>query len=285
MLDELQDAVTREAALMDAMSEAFAEDLADVYTRLQLRVRALLDQFEAEGGRLVSTQANLGRAIQLRNDLWAALRAAGYDGLIADAVGAPLDRLAADVLSSSKIANAAAKLTPVDVNALAAFKELRLADLVDVGDDLLRTVWRSILDGVVGLRPIKDLVKDIARATDLSLRQARTIYDTGISTYARQVDLLLSSGKPDERYVYVGPLDSLTRPFCRTWIGKVLERQEVEKLDNGQMPNPLITAGGYNCRHSWRRVSKFDAELNRLAETGDRAEWARAADEPKERAT
>jgi hypothetical protein len=41
-------------------------------------------------------------------------------------------------------------------------------------------------------------------------------------------------------------------------------------MDNGQLPQPLITGGGFNCRHAFKRVSAIDAELLALMDTGVR---------------
>jgi hypothetical protein len=204
---KLQAAGVKDAILQQAIVDAFGADLADVYARLTVQVRRLLDQFLTEAEHLVANEANLGRAIALRQELRVALDRAGFSDLASAAVDAPLDALAASVLQTSKIANQAASFASFDVRALAAFKDLRLADLLDVQDDLLRTLWRSTLDGVIGLRRVPDLVQDISRALDISARQARTIYDTAVSTYSRQADLLLSTGEPDELFLYVGPLD------------------------------------------------------------------------------
>jgi hypothetical protein len=28
-------------------------------------------------------------------------------------------------------------------------------------------------------------------------------------------------------------------------------REQIQKMDNHQLPNPMITRGGWNCRHVW----------------------------------
>ena len=55
------------------------------------------------------------------------------------------------------------------------------------------------------------------------------------------------------RYEYSGLDDKLTRPFCEHLleVGKAYTRAEIEKMDNGQLPNVFLTGGGWNCRHQW----------------------------------
>jgi hypothetical protein len=54
-------------------------------------------------------------------------------------------------------------------------------------------------------------------------------------------------------------VDALVRPFCREHLGRVYTRDEIAELDNGQLPNVLLTGGGYNCRHVWTEISAFSA--------------------------
>lgn len=61
------------------------------------------------------------------------------------------------------------------------------------------------------------------------------------------------------------------RPFCETWIGKVRTREAIAEIDNEQLPDSLVTGGGYNCRHRWARVSVLDDELIEIAGTNQRA--------------
>ena len=52
-------------------------------------------------------------------------------------------------------------------------------------------------------------------------------------------------------YVYLGPDDNLTRPFCDSLVERRLLREQIDQLDNDQIADVWITRGGYNCRHGW----------------------------------
>lgn len=53
-------------------------------------------------------------------------------------------------------------------------------------------------------------------------------------------------------YKYVGPKMEGSRQFCSNLLyGLTLTRGQVLELDNGQMPNVLLNAGGYGCNHFW----------------------------------
>ena len=56
----------------------------------------------------------------------------------------------------------------------------------------------------------------------------------------------------------VGPpaSDKLIRPFCKRLMaqaarGRTWSRQQIDRMDNGQMPDVFSTCGGFNCRHQW----------------------------------
>src|SRR5690348_15460353 len=157
MADQQRDA-ERIAAVLDAMTEDFAAELDGVLRLVTARIRALVKELEVEAdGRLVANRVNLRRALRLRNDILQLLEQAGYVDLVTKATDAPLDRLATQVLRGDQQA-----LDAFDLDVIVALKEIRLADLLQVGEAAAVTLWRTTVDGVLGLRPIVDLVQDVA---------------------------------------------------------------------------------------------------------------------------
>lgn len=266
---DLQRQAIREAAMQDAAVVQFDAELRRVVRRLTALLRKELEDFEVdETGRTVTSLNNLARVFALRRKSRALLRQSGYDQLALFAVGDPLDELAAAML---KGAGVSVTLGPSVVDTLTAWKEFRLADLLDLADDAARAIQRIALDGTLGLRPVDRLIGDVSKILDLSFRQARTQYDTAVSTFSRQIEQVTSTGAPEELFLYVGPVDERARPFCRDWIGKVRSRAVIARLDNGQLPDVMLTSGGWNCRHIWKRVSVLDDELIAIAGTDQRA--------------
>lgn len=251
---------------MDTALAAFSRELEMVLARLTAEVRRLIRQLDVSpAGRLESTQRNLRRALRLRQDLLKALDQMGYRQVVLRATDAPLDQLARQILRADQVA-----IARPTVEMVAALKEIRAADLFQVGAEIAQQLWRTVVDGVLGVRPVVDLVDDIADLLDISARRARTVYDTAVSTFSRQVGQLGTTGEPDELFFYVGPVDDRVREFCLERVGKVFTRDEIDDMDNGQLPNVMLTGGGYNCRHQFRRVSALDQELIDLAGTGRR---------------
>jgi hypothetical protein len=103
----------------------------------------------------------------------------------------------------------------------------------------------------------------LADVLDHSEPQIRTLYDTSVSIFGRQVEALQAGDDPDTTFAFFGPVDEKTRDFCLEHVGKVYTRAEIDALDNGQIDNCFLTAGGFSCRHSWVEVSKF-SELQDL---------------------
>lgn len=271
----LQQAAEREAALQAAAVRAFESDLRAVYQRVTRQLRGLLGDWQARPkGRARAIQ--LARVLALRARMREALRAAGYDAAVTRAVTDPLERLAQASLRTSRIGNASAAFAAEALPAIEAWRSLRLGELLGLADDVARVMQRVALEGMLGLRPVGSLVLDIVDAMDLSVRQARTLYDTVVSVFSRQMERASSTGAADELFFYVGPMDAKTRPFCERWVGRVLDRAAIDDLDNGQLGDPFLTGGGYNCRHQWKRVSVLDEELQTLYETGQRAPWVQA---------
>ena len=100
--------------------------------------------------------------------------------------------------------------------------------------------------------------------------QAQTLFDTQVSIIGRQIVASAPKSRETPAYLYVGPFDGVVRDWCLDHLGMVRTQASIEALDNGQLPNPFLTGGGYNCRHSWLAVS--DPDLVALADTGQRAE-------------
>ncbi len=258
----------RTAKLIDSLTESFAAELEQVLVLVNARIRTLIRRIEtSESGRVVASQTNLAMALRLKKDILQALEQAGYVAFAERVSNEPLDRLAQQILTPQ--AKAAADTFGLNVDVLAALKQLRLADLLQAGEDTAIQLWRFVVDGVIGARPVLDLVDDIADLLDISEKRARQVYDTAISTFSRQVSQMGTTGEANEAFFYVGPVDEKMREFCAEHVGKVYSRTAIDAMDNGQLPNVMLTGGGYNCRHLWHRVSALDAELLALVDTGE----------------
>lgn len=215
--------------VVEVLREA-AERPTDLRTRAILGATAddLADMLEAAG-------IKEGRA-RLADDLQALIRAARES---ADVQGLP------------------AGVVQMDAPAVRA-----LLDPRDGGfwrDKISKPSAILIRDGMnraLQLQPLARTVDDIATRLDKSIGQATSIARTEIAIFDSTVNTQVAQDAGTEQWWYQGPLDNLTRPFCRAVMNKVVDVEQMQQLDNGQgVGNPLITRGGFNCRHRWVGVS------------------------------
>jgi hypothetical protein len=253
------------AKVADAIGRSYATELSRVLRDLERSLRTIAVQ-AVDGSQTALSRAV--RAARLRKELQRALTEAGYAQLTETATAAPLDALLMQVerlRGAAKLAAFGAR----DHARILALKELARIDLLGQGDEIAHALWRTLAQGLFSQRRVVDLLSDLSDAVDVEEARLRTLYDTTVSIFGRQVEAMKASGDADEPFVYVGPTDAKLRPFCRTHVGKVYTRAQIDALDNGQIANVFLTGGGYNCRHVFQAVSKF-SELKDLVGTGQR---------------
>lgn len=112
-----------------------------------------------------------------------------------------------------------------------------------------------VLFSIAGL-PFEQLVATLADQMGSTVATARTWADTAVSSWYRTAASMtfeeIQAATPAAlQYRYSGPEDLKTRPFCEDLLsaGKTYTREDIDKMDNGQLPNVFVTCGGYNCRH------------------------------------
>lgn len=251
------------ARVADEISAAYATELARVLRDLERELRKLA--LDAIGGSRTALSRAV-RAAKLRRQIQDALTAAGYPHLVETATSVRLDALVAQVQRLRGAAKLAAFSTS-DLSRILALKALARVDLLGQGDAIAHAVWRTFAQGLFSQRPIADLLDDLSTALDLELYHARTLYDTTVSVFGRQVEAM--KAQPEDVFAYLGPMDEKTRPFCRRHVGKVYTRAAIDAMDNGQLPNVFLVGGGWQCRHTWIAISKV-SELRDLVGTDQR---------------
>lgn len=94
---------------------------------------------------------------------------------------------------------------------------------------------------------------------DAPLAQARTITNTTLAGLQRETTATAVNGLPggaaESYWLYLGPRDSKTRPFCRVCVEQAFSTAQLSRLRNGQGLPVRAYGGGYNCRHSIVPVS------------------------------
>ena len=253
------------ASVADGLSASFAKELARVLASVNRALGPLLTDALA-GSR--TARSIVPRALVLRTELQAALTRAGYQRLVETAANQTVSQMASVFRAGRGAQNAGGlgRLTPLRLQAL---ERLLAADLLGVGRSAAHTAWRAAAQAIYSQKPVEALIAEIARALEKSFAQARTVFDTQVSVVGRQIEAIATEASPEQAYLYVGPVDAKTRDWCLDKAGRVYTRDRIDALDNGQLPNPFLTGGGFNCRHTFLAVS--DPALVAIANTDQRA--------------
>jgi len=130
----------------------------------------------------------------------------------------------------------------------------------------LSSAIKTMVSGAVVSGSTKAPLDTMRNAFEKSVGVGTTEARLRIAEFGRSMNALNADEAGLEFFMYVGPKDGITRPFCRKIVGKVLSKKQVVSLNNGQPgAGPALTAGGgYNCRHSWAPVSKGFMKVNNL---------------------
>lgn len=77
-----------------------------------------------------------------------------------------------------------------------------------------------------------------------------------MNNMSRSVTVQMMEDAPaDLKYVYIGPVDEKTRPFCLEAASQgALTKDEILAL-GGEYAESLVSGGGINCRHNWELAS------------------------------
>ena len=158
-----------------------------------------------------------------------------------------------------------------DINIISSTIQRTVASVFDdsVIPDLTNAIKNTVNSALVigsTKAPLDALASEFLKSVGRNTTQARLkIAEFGRSTQAVNAE---SAGL--DLFLYVGPKDGITRPFCRKLVGKVLSKSQINRLNNGQGAGPVLTTGGgYNCRHSWTPISKGFVQVMDLKQTND----------------
>lgn len=279
-LDEARAKLTaldrRHGKFYDALTDGFSGEVQEQTTKsVATLVSELQSQLTFDSlGKIERTPANLQIIGRLDQRFEALMNEYGYSKTLTAFVGSfpnqlPLLREELDLISDFGYHGGPLKRGPLvhspvlassDLTTLAAQQRLTKNSLLDivatVGDLAKRKAMLSI--GGLGMRQMTDLLVPILHRAP---GECRTLGATSLAIFyrtanSRAIEKIEEDGQNQRTlyYVYEGPDDKLTRPFCHKLkqAKKVYTREDIARLDNGQLPDVWTTCGGYNCRHQWR---------------------------------
>lgn len=138
--------------------------------------------------------------------------------------------------------------TTPSVASLRAQVDGTLSDITQIADEAQAELRTFLVDTVrSGVPPSLD---DLLDKVNGKAAQAVTLVDTGLAGFDRAVMVQQASEAGVDWFLYDGPLDEITRPFCNARVGKKFTIAMLDAIENDTGPNPpSLYCGGWNCRH------------------------------------
>jgi len=93
-------------------------------------------------------------------------------------------------------------------------------------------------------------------------RNLTTELNTSVAAFDRTVSRIQSEEVGIDLFIYSGPFDGVTRPFCRETLTRrtppIYTATEIDGTLNNEVPglDTFTFGGGYNCRHQWLGVTE-----------------------------
>lgn len=246
--------------------------------------RARRDQIRAE----VAAETGFTRSInRSRRELLAVLEAAAArdpqlllrlspeelnDLILNGGMGQAVDDL---ILSQQRILRSiGSSLAVIDpslsIQDLPQLEQLQIQSVASIFEDvILPDTQSAVRDALTSLSldvPTEIVFSDLNERLKRSTGRQLTEVKTRISQYGRSINAAAASAAELDLFLYTGPMDGITRPFCKPLVNKVISERQMSALSNGQGLPVITSGGGYNCRHSWSPVSQSfvdAAELER----------------------
>ena len=282
-----------------AISDLTRQIKATTDARLKRQLKATRAQLQVEA----SLERGLRRALRKsKREVVAAVKAAAERGGLEELRRMRRDEMSAWLLDQG-LAESVFEVTDAERETLANIEELLniQADGFDIeaiggiGSALASDTVEGIFDDVIlpdTQRAVRDALSSaefsaepgaVISSLDAALRSAEgrqiTEARTRLTSFGRELTAVAAEAAGLDHYLYTGPLDGITRSFCRELVGKVFTSSQIGAMRNYQLEPVLTRGGGYNCRHSWSPVSEElieSADLDRGTEADVRKANERA---------
>lgn len=255
------------AKTADAISARTAKQFVPV---MRASERALIPVLQKALKGNAAAKARAVRGLTLLTDIREALTNAGLDDFIETSSTTAVQQMAQALKRRTKVAGIQEFIMP-NAKRIAALADVGAANLFELNLNIATALNRAVSLWSLTVTDQDAILRDLASIMKDNFNEAQTLFDTQVSIYGRQLEAMSTENEgPQQAFLYIGPVDGRTRDWCLERVGRVFTRADIEAMDNNQLPNPFITGGGYNCRHSWLPVEGADMEA--LVGTSKRAE-------------
>jgi hypothetical protein len=235
----------------DKLSNDFVSNVKSTLRKVENNLKKLLVEYSGKTSQAVDIEF----ALEAKTQLQALLRDAGYYTAVDDAVG-KYSTVIKSVKDTYGAFGANVKFTDIDRRAITEFIQTDLGEFADLGRDIQRQIYKSLTDSALGGISVPESVTAIEAAlanTDIA-KHAYTIINTAYLQFNARVNNIAAENTGWKQAIYMGPIDNVTRDFCRAHINQIMTIDEAKKLQNDQGMSAWSSVGGWNCRHRWVAV-------------------------------
>jgi hypothetical protein len=238
--------------------------LQEIVDAAEKEVARLMSQMSTSKGSLTSSEEAIANNRAVASQVRAAI------AKLADASRA-VGVAAAKPATASEASRLGLTLDPAAQTIIDTVVEDRLKEISGVWGDAADEVARATRVAITTSGSIDTLVLDVQGKMRGTLSQAQSAVDSMAMAAGRQVTVIQAEDAAadlgeDVAYVYGGPADRITRPFCRRHLTsttrQVYTLAALDALDAGAgQPGPVSAyMGGYNCRHNLSPISIAEAK-------------------------
>ena len=262
-MTELEKILTGRVALLEKAPEALEQQLLTVAWKLGNALDQILAGVDRKDGKFVASQRSIQAGLDSYEAVLQALRDAGYE----DTAQSFVDKytgVVEGVKKTFELSGAKAEFSAVSLDAFETARTIDLELFKQIGQDAARTTQRAISQAVAHEMDYSTFVSNLkdkitgkdAKGAPLALR-AGTFANTAIAEFDATVTDKLATDAGIEKFIYWGPKDSITRPWCGKCLAKNVPRTKAEidalpkSPSNTSGASNFIGRGGWNCRHVW----------------------------------
>lgn len=242
-LDRLKARISSHIEGSDSQIEAYALRIQREVERVS---RKFLQRLQKQNRSFSEVAAELGRLEQALIDAGIVEEIDNVDDIFL--------REMAHVRESFDTLTGPVEFTSVEITAAEALINFSARSVQGATTQTLYNITEQALSSyMTGAAP--DIEAILETSTGRLTNYINTELATATSGFNRTVTAMKADQLGLELFLYQGPLDKVTRPFCRARVGKVFSLKEMKTWDNGVGLDPLIYLGGFNCRHAILPVS------------------------------
>jgi len=254
--------LTRTIDLAEASAEEFRAVLVRVAEELERRILLLagtLDRDPNDPDRIAPTRVNIARLEAQRRQIDELLVQSGFPRAVS-AFAQRYGPLRQEVQSAWREVGIPASFSEVDLAALRVVLGAQLDRFAAISTTATEVIREHLVHSIT----LGDAFETFRIRLDEALhgekpgllKFAGTWASTATAQMNRTMNARLGESAGITRFQYVGGIIASTREFCRELDGKILTREEIDRLDNGQTAagSVFVSAGGFNCRHVWSPV-------------------------------